>query len=427
MLCILGLIPLMLSIIAGKPGSGKSYHMATILVDHLTDWVRYELKNGKEFDSSIWTNIVFKIDGLNETISKRIGKDVDVSKYIVFCDDEFFNDSLKAFWWEKFPAKSMIIIDEVHKYLAKSMDYGSMDLERELINWISTHRHQQQEIYFLSQHTDQFAGAALGIADKLLEIVNVKSLDLPFPISIPMSDLDELKRSFGITTQYYQANVGNFRGKAVRWSGATHRHMMTADIFRVYKSHDAGVEESDRPSLQMSPIEGVLWFGRRHIWHLGFKIGAIIFLLFFVPSILLAVPGLFMEAASKKGKKDESVAVAEKEEEPDKELESMVSAILPPLETAPLARPLPVRAAVLPPSVAGRVESKEITPAMVIKPEPVKSKRVTMLFEKGVMFDDGTKIKVGETVDYEGQTETLAVACVVCGVVGFESGKRIRF
>lgn len=81
----------MLSIICGKPGSGKTYHISTLLVDMLTDWMRYELKNGEPFDSTIWTNIVFKFDGLNETIGKRIGKEVDVSKYLNICNDNFFS------------------------------------------------------------------------------------------------------------------------------------------------------------------------------------------------------------------------------------------------------------------------------------------------------------------------------------------------
>jgi hypothetical protein len=215
----------MLRIIAGKPGTGKTYHMMSLLTDQLTDWVRYENKHGQPFDSSVQTNIVIHIDGLNETVSRRIGKEVDVSKYINFLDAKFFKDENCVYWWQKFPSKSLIVIDEVHQYLGRTVDFGSLDIETELINFLSTHRHGQQELFFLTQHIDQFANSILGVADTLLEIVNVKSLHLPFPISIPMSDVDELKRAFWIKTQYYQANVGNFRGKAVKWNGATTRHL----------------------------------------------------------------------------------------------------------------------------------------------------------------------------------------------------------
>jgi len=100
------LIPLLLSIIAGKPGSGKSYHMTMLLVDMLTDWARYELKHGEPFDSSIWINIKMLEEGLNELVSKRVGQEVDVWKYIHYCDDSFFNDPECTFWWTKFPAKA---------------------------------------------------------------------------------------------------------------------------------------------------------------------------------------------------------------------------------------------------------------------------------------------------------------------------------
>jgi zona occludens toxin (predicted ATPase) len=346
-----------------------------------------------------------------------VGKDVDVWHYVNFCDDEFFKDPLKAFWWEKFPVKAVIIIDEVHKYLSRSMDFGSMDLETALINWISTHRHQQQEIYFLSQHTDQFANAALGIADKLLEIVNIKSLKLPFPISISMEDIEVLKESFGIKAQYYQANHGNFRGKRVVWGGAPDRLLMSEDIFKVYKSHDAGVEESDRPSLKMTRIEALLWFGRRHGLHLGLKLGFLIFLLFLLPSIFLGLPNKVMAAMQKKNEANKP-AVIEKESD-KKALEPLSKPVVAPAPV-PLA-PQVSRPAAAPPGV-----SQEL-PAPVVKPEPLRSKTIVMLFVKGVMLDDGSKYKVGETFDYDGSSETLAMACAVCGVVIFESGKRKRF
>ena len=258
----------MLTIIAGKPGSGKSYHMSKLLVDMLEDWVRSELKEGHPYDSTVWSNIVFRVEGLNSVISKRVGQSVDVSKYVNFCDASFFSDVECTYWWSKFPPKAVVIIDEVHFYLGRKVEYGSLDLEQELVNWISTHRHTQQALYFLTQHTDQFTNSILGIADQLLEIVNMKSMVLPFPISVPMADLEELKTSFGIKTQYYQANVGNFRGKAVRWQGASHRHLMSPEIFSVYKSHDAGMEESDRPSLNLTKWESIKWFLGRHGWHL---------------------------------------------------------------------------------------------------------------------------------------------------------------
>jgi hypothetical protein len=398
----------MLTIIAGKPGSGKTYHMMSLLTDNLTDWVRYENKHGQPFDSTLQTNIVINIEGLNETISKRIGKTVDVSPYINYCDDKFFHDDSCVYWWNKFPLKSLIVIDEVHQYLGKSFEYGSIDIETELINFLSTHRHGQQELYFLTQHIDQFANQILGIADTLLEIVNVKSLHLPFPLSIPMSDIDELKRAFGIKTQYYQANVGNFRGKAVKWSGATSRHLMSNEIYRVYKSHTKSEESSDRPSLDMSPIEGLIWFARRHWWHLLPKLAGVVSLPFVLVWIMSGIPSL-LSAAVVKPKVESSIALQKTEsltvEKPTR------SEVPEPLSTK-TSSPVP------PPSgsMLGFGNDKQ---------EPVSE--IVMLFPNGVLLSNGKKYKIGETLTIEGKEETLKCVNVRCGIVVFVSGKTVTF
>jgi hypothetical protein len=437
------LIPLVLSIIAGKPGSGKTYHMSTLLVDMLTDWVRHEMKEGQPYDSSVWTNIVFNEEGLNETVSKRIGKDVDVWKYMNFCDDSFFNDPSCVYWWKKFPDKALIIIDEVHFYLPKSMDFGSIDFEKEFVNWISVHRHSGQLVYFLTQHTDQFGSSILGIAEMLLEVVNLKTLHLPWPISVPMSDLDELKRSFGITTQYYQANVGNFRGKAIRWSGAAERHLMSSDIYRVYQSHDAGAESSDRPSLKMNALEGICWFARRHAWHLIPKLGVILSIPFVGMFVLMGLPGL-LASAMPGGKPEDSVEHVEVVRDESKESRvGKGSGVGKPVNNN-MSAPVPGvvsssvdRAAISAGDVTGsgiEVPSgigESARAASIIdepkKLEPKKELKIVMLYQKGVMLNDGSKVTIGETLDIDGSTEVLSVACPTCGVIGFESGKRLKF
>jgi hypothetical protein len=389
----------------------------------LTDWVRYELKNNQEFDSSIWTNIVFKVDGLNETISKRVGKDVDVSKYLHICEEDFFRDEDCVYWWKKFPNRSVIIIDEVHFYLGKKVEHGSLDLESELVNWLSTHRHGQQEIYFLSQHTDQFANQVLGIADQLLEIVNVKSLVLPFPISVPMADFDEVKRSFGIKTQYYQANIGNFRGKAVKWNGAVQRYLMTSDIFRVYKSHDAGVEESDRPQLKMSPLEALLWFTRRHGWHLIPKVACVPLLLFVGVPMLFSVPDVLAKGMMKdvEGKEKQTTAAIKKQ---NGQIGQSDSRSIGSVGTSAESE-IPGNGEE---TVRGSRHSEEVGEAWkttgIVKAVNVK---IVMLFEGGVMLDDGRKIAVADVFEYEGRTETLLDVNVGAGIVVFESGRKVRF
>jgi hypothetical protein len=407
----------MLTIIAGKPGSGKTYHMMSLLTDQLTDWARYENKHGQPFDSTVQTNIVINMDGINETISKRIGKEVDVSGYINYCDEKFFHDESCIYWWNKFPPKSLIVIDEVHQYLGKSFEYGSIDVETELINFLSTHRHGQQELFFLTQHIDQFASQILGIADTLLEIVNVKSLHLPFPISVPMADIDEVKRAFGIRTQYYQANVGNFRGKAVKWSGSTSRHLMSEEIYRVYKSHTKSNESSDRPSLDMSPIEALVWFARRHAWHLVPKIGGVVVSPFVIYGIMSGAPSVLSAAVVKP--KVESTQKTEQKNEVSVTQEKQVEAV-PSLSSSvvsPVASPSPVPGSSVPGTGIFGIGGKS---------EPLVTE-IVALYPDGVLLSNGKKYRVGETFIFEGQEEILRCVNVVCGKVCFESGKIVTF
>lgn len=94
----------MFGLFSGKPGTGKTFEMMRRLVDDIADWIRYEEREGEEFPRKLYTNIVINIDGLNRTLSDRLGKEVDASKYIVFLDDAFFNNPEKIYWWETFPA-----------------------------------------------------------------------------------------------------------------------------------------------------------------------------------------------------------------------------------------------------------------------------------------------------------------------------------
>lgn len=233
-----------------------------------------------------------------------------------------------------------------------------------------------------------------------MEVVNAKSFDLPWSISVPMSDVDELKRSFGITTQYYQANIGNFRGKAVKWSGARTRHLMSEDIFRVYKSHDAGVEASDRPQLKMSALEGVVWFARRHAWHLVPKAACVPLLLFVGVPMVFDLSAMFADSAFKGGGQEQKNVVRSEAVKPFSVTKT---------EDAVFSGTEPV-----PPAVDVLVtETDEV--------------QVVMLYEKGVMLNDGRKISVGDSFRYQTQEETLCSVCVECGLVMFLSGKRVYF
>jgi hypothetical protein len=133
-----------------------------------------------------------------------------------------------------------------------------------------------QDLIFLTQHIENFAVQILGIADGLIEVVNLKNQFLPFPFNIPVSDLDVIKESFGIKTQYYVVSHGKFRGRYVRWSGGSEKHLMIADIFGVYESHSLSNVAGDRPSLSMRKLESIIWFFKKHGYHLVPKFLALV-------------------------------------------------------------------------------------------------------------------------------------------------------
>lgn len=410
----------MLKIIAGKPGTGKTYYMMSLLVDHLCDWVRYEKKNGSSFDSGIWTNIKTNDDGLRKTVSDRTGiVDVDPCVYVHYLDESFFRDPHKAYWWEKFPSKSLIVIDEVHYHLGKKVEHGDLDMEEALINYLSMHRHNQQDIYFLSQHTDQFASQALGIADTLLEIVNAKNMVLRFPINIPLADFDVVKESFGIRNQYYQVNIGQYRGKAVRWTGSAERHVMTDEIFRVYKSHTMSDDTSDRPSLKMTPFESAIWFARRHAWHIVPKVGVLacgIGVLLYGPDVVQA--GL--KKGLKNDKKAETNVTVTETTKPatQSDVVSAVKIVPDPQTVADLEQCRKTTR-----DYEARIKELEDSKAAA-DAQAAASAAIVGMYENGVITAKGDRVNVGNPIQYGGNCRCLISVDVAKSTIELD-GKEI--
>jgi hypothetical protein len=190
--------------------------------------------------------------------------------------------------------------------------------------------------------------------------------------------------------------------------------MMSDDIYRVYKSHDAGVEESDRPQLKMSPLEGIVWFARRHAWHLVPKfIGILAIPIVGVP-MLFRLPTMLAGSVMQgnETKKDDKPAVVGKQDV----LTESVRENVRKAEVAALPDHQETVAEVKP----------EVAAPRMAEPEK-KSVKIVILFEEGVVLDDGQKISVGETFLYENAKETLVCVSVECGIVGFRSGKKVRF
>ena len=62
-----------LQIVQGKPGSGKSYHTVTMLLQYLEDWALFERKEGLPFERVLYTNLPLNTEAINEYQTKKTG------------------------------------------------------------------------------------------------------------------------------------------------------------------------------------------------------------------------------------------------------------------------------------------------------------------------------------------------------------------
>ena len=174
----------------------------------------------------------------------------------------------------------------------------------------------------------------------------------------------------------------------------------------------------------MNWYEGLWWFARRHGWHLGPKIIGVVLFPFLVVWLLSSLPSFAMSAIEKSNQAKQ-VEVIEDESSKESSEQSVKPVGLPPTSADARAVP-PTRARAS--SAGGEGSARTAGPieevrAEVVRRESNKEVRIVMLHQKGVVLNDSRKIAIGEALEYEGTQETLAIACAVCGVIVFESGK----
>jgi membrane-associated HD superfamily phosphohydrolase len=161
----------------------------------------------------------------------------------------------------------------------------------------------------------------------------------------------------------------------------------------------------------MSPIEGLIWFVRKHAWHLVPKLGAIVSLPFVFYMVMNGLPSLL------------SGAVVKQNVESPSKLQKTES--------------LPVEKSVSVPMFDPKLQKeKEIleqklqdTEKKLQQVESVKieEQKIVMVYSDGILLSNGKKYKIGETLTIEGKEETLKCVNVSCGIVGFVSGKTVTF
>ena len=284
----------MLTLIFGKPGSGKSYYAVERIAQQLVDFVEAELRDGSQ-PRRVYTNLILNLDALSEYVSARVAQRVDVADYIVSLDEAFFLGPTKRGhypWWEQFEEGAYIVIDEVHHYLGADADRDERAYLNAWRNYISTHRHRKHDLTLITQHTDNIQRSVLCMAENAYHVVNIKSKVIPF-LGIPFADLDVVKEAFGIKHQYIQILYGCYVGRVFRHE-SVFRELLKPEIFALYQSHtltEAGGEITDRPSLHLSRLGSLWWLFRRHAFQLGLKAAGVYIVVTVLISAFTALPG----------------------------------------------------------------------------------------------------------------------------------------
>jgi zona occludens toxin (predicted ATPase) len=317
-----------LNVIHGKPGSGKSCYCVSLLLKLFSDWVRYRVDKGEVFSRVLYTNIPLNIDNINSYLSSELMiDDVDITSNVVLIDDTFFLDDE---WWEKFPQGAYIVIDEVHHWLPSGYSYkaSEIDTQKKFMNYISTHRHRQHDLIFLTQHIDNVSVEIKKQAEQIFEVCNVKSMKLGFwPFTIPMADIDVVRESFGVPQQFAHIKRGVCEARRVVYDKVAENFVLTKRLFDLYRSHTLSNESLDRPSLNLSRIGSLFWLFRRHFIRLSFwlvvSIGVILsFFSFFRNAPQIMVAAMTSSIASSKESNNRSETLDSDKKVEKKEVEN---------------------------------------------------------------------------------------------------------
>ncbi len=292
-----------IKIIYGKPGSGKSYHAVKTLVGILCDWARVEKETGEPYAQRLFTNLSFNRDAVRAYVDKNAGVDFDVDRYLNILDDDFFTPPVAKrdekgqfvydkqgeqqfdFWWDKFPDDALIVIDEIHKLLGSEFAYiKAVQETAALRNYMAQHRHKRHDWILITQDKDQIARPVLRMSEEAVHVFNMKTMTLPFPISIPMADVETFLKGFGVTRQVYRVRAGTYgsSGNKVTYDGPIQVVVMSQEIFALYQSVTMASSKLDITGDRALPFVGrwgaVRWFAMKHGPHLALKTFCAVFI-----------------------------------------------------------------------------------------------------------------------------------------------------
>ena len=290
-----------LRFIHGKPGSGKSCYCVSLIVKMLSDWARYKIKEGEAYPRTLFTNIPLHVEAVNRYLSAEIGRSVDVSEHIELLEEEFFRDSHGGFrdWWEDFPEKSFVVIDEVQFHLPASLKRKSKGQEHsdKMMEFVSTHRHKQMDLILMSQHIDNISVEVKRQIETSYEVLNVKSGTVGiWPFVFPMADIDVVRESWGLPVQMAHIRRDVHESKRKTADKNFEVFVLTPALFKLYRSHTKSAESLDRPSLRLGRIGSLVWFARRHAFRIGFWAIMLVSGFFGIRNVLSELPRTLVES-----------------------------------------------------------------------------------------------------------------------------------
>lgn len=293
-----------ITLIIGKPGSGKSYFAVRKLSEMVLDWADFEQREGKPFERVLYTNLKLNVDAFQDFLKNHGKKDFDFEKYYKYVDTDFFymdsgGKRVPYHWWEDVPTGALLVIDEVHQYMPQD-GTGSKDYMRDFVEYCSTHRHRQHDLILITQHTDNINRSILNMAGDVYHILNVKDRVIPF-LKIPFADLDVIKEAWGVYQQMANVLYGNYVGRRMRIQSSTNI-VLSPEIFALYETHAMGSASSgspDRPSLKLGRVGSIWWFIKRHWFHLCFKAGMVYGAFWGIQWLFSEMPDAFTKAMVK--------------------------------------------------------------------------------------------------------------------------------
>lgn len=299
-----------ISIVVGKPGSGKSYYVVSKLCEQLeemliglrdrrkvvtnlslqkSELVKYLSDRHKKIDISVIEELVNSSVRVLELHDLQYNRDYvedgeEYQKRVAGKVIDLIAPTSRAFWWNRLEQESLIVIDEFQRYVSSSGE--STESERQsLIDFFSTHRHKAQDWILLSQNLMSISIDVRRVTEEVSTILNAKSVIIPFPVNIPLRDVQFLLYAFGKYNQVFRVKTAQLlNSNRLSKDDVLQEVVKTeAAVFKCYQTRTRGGQNSKGvdgalPYSTQGNIRwnAVKWFFWKHAGHIMLKVLAVV-------------------------------------------------------------------------------------------------------------------------------------------------------